>query len=126
VYGDGPQQWQMIVEPVHGDLRAACQSAWRSIRKSAGNLSPKLERLEVVDEATTQVVLRASTGLLPQIRRRELWLPVLVGVANAILLAVTGADSATLKGTLPGFVAAGVALLVILSDAIRERLVWHA
>ncbi|HEX4806275.1 MAG TPA: hypothetical protein VFU94_10255 [Conexibacter sp.] len=126
IYADGADQWQMIVEPVHGELRVACQSVWRTILATVGELSPRLERLEIVDEATMQTLVRASVGLLPQMRRRELWLPLAVGVANAVVLVATGVDSATLHGAIPGLVAAGIALLVIILDAIRASLVWHA
>lgn len=126
VYADGANQWQIIVESVYGELRTACQSLWRSVREAVGHLSPKLERLELLDEATNQILTRASVGLLPQLRRRELWLPLVVGVANAILLAATGADSAVVLGAIPGFAAAALALLAIIWDGMRRSLVWHA
>ena len=125
VYADGANQWQMYVEPVHGDLRVACASVWRSVRTAARRLSPKLTRLKIVDQVSRQELTTANVGLLPQARRREFWLALSVGACNAMILAITGADDATLRGTVPGFVAAGVALLVIAWDATRKSLVWH-
>ena len=125
VYSDGADQWQMVVEPIHGDLKKACGSLWSTVQRSAGSLSPKLERLEVIDDGTGQVVTQATTGLVPQVQRRELWLPLAVGLANGVIVAATGAHAATIGATAPGFVAAGIALLFIISDGLRKSLVWH-
>jgi hypothetical protein len=115
----------MVVEPVHGDLKRACAAMWRTVQQATDVLAPRLERLEVVDDATDQVVTRASVGLAPQIRRKEFWLPLPVGIANGVILAVSGTDAATVRATIPGFAAAGLALAVILVDAVRRTLVWH-
>lgn len=125
VYADGSNQWQMVVEAVNGDLRSACQSLWRSTRKATRGMSPRLVRLEVLDEATAQVFLRGSVGVFPQVRRRELWLPLLVGLANCAIFVISGADSATLRGAIPGLVAGTIASVILVSDSIRKSLVWH-
>jgi hypothetical protein len=113
------------VEPIHGDLKKACGSLWSTVQRSTRSLSPKLDRLEVIDDGTGQVVAQARTGLAPQVRRREFWLPLAVGLANGVVLATTGADTATIRATIPGFAAAAIALLFIVGDAVRKSLVWH-
>ena len=124
VYPDGTDQWQMIVEPVHGDLRASCESVWRSIQRGGRSLSPRLERLEIYDGTWTQALLRARVGLVPQLKGRDLWIPLIVGVVSAIVLAVSGADTGTVLGAIPGIAAAFASMVVIISDALRKKLVW--
>ncbi len=125
VYRDGPNHLQLSVEPVHSHLKKSAEDVWRIVRAALQSLDPKLLRLDVVDEPTTQVITRASVGLLPQTRRREFWLPMLIAIANGALFIAGGTDLATLRGAAPGLLAAAVALAVMMVDANRKKLIWH-
>jgi hypothetical protein len=125
VYQSGANELQMTIEPVQGNLRRSCESVWRTVRTSAGAMRPSLDRLDLVDEATTQVVARASVGFIPQVRRREFWPPTAIAIVSAIVLALDGLNDDTLRGTLAAFIGGTVALVFLTVDALRKKLVWH-
>ena len=125
VYSDGLNKWEVHVEPVHGDLKEACQSLWRTIRKGTSKLRPKLKSLDIVGEQTTIPVLRASVGLVPRARRRDFWLPALTGVSTAAVLVATEADDVAVRGAVPGLVLAAVGLILYVIDVSKRTLVWH-
>lgn len=126
VYPDGPDQWQMVVELVHGDLRKSCESVWRSVRKAASSLSPKLERLDVYDGSWTRTFLKARVGFFPELRKGDLWIPLIAGVATAVVLALSKANSDVVLGAIPSLVAAVGSMAAIILDALRKKLVWSA
>jgi hypothetical protein len=123
-----PYRVDLFIEPVRGDLKDACQTVWSGIRTSAGNLKPRLEALQVFDEATAERVRTGERGLRARTRGEYftkgataggtvLWIP--------IAIALGANPGAVTLGAVPALVAGGIATLQLAQDLKHDKLVWR-
>jgi hypothetical protein len=83
---------------------------WDGLRQALKRLSPTLQNAEVHDPTTGRVVLAAQTGLAVELRRRETFHLIAVGLATLLwlLLAIlTFADNSKWEafgGGIPGLI----------------------
>ena len=129
-YPTSTTQLQLWVEPVRGDLKAACQTVWDGVRRRASGLKPKLEELTIRDDATGQAILSAETGVRANLARRELVLAVAGGVVATALLA-TGwwtfakqSRAEAVIASIPAVVVGFIALFWLVPDLRQRRLRW--
>jgi hypothetical protein len=125
IFPTGARQLQLCLEPVQGGLKQSCESVWSTVRVCGAEFDPTLTALNIRDGTTMQVFSRASVGLAPQGKRREFWTPVAVAVVSIIALGLARAPSDSVLGAMPGFVAGIACVVVLLTDALRQKLVWH-
>src|SRR3954447_24767460 len=94
----GATELQLFIESVQGGLKRGCESVWRSIRQDASDLEPKIEALELIDEATTQVIGTGSAGFIPQAKRRELWVPIVIAAVTVATVLAAGGSGDAVQG----------------------------
>jgi hypothetical protein len=127
-YPTATTQLQLWVEPVQGDLKAACQTVWDGVRHRASGLRPKLEELTIRDEATGQTILRAETGVRANLARRELFLGGAGALVAAALLAAgwwTFAKESRAEAaiaSIPAVVVGLISLFPLVADLRQRRL----
>lgn len=124
---------QILVEPLQGDIRLACDTVWTAIHRSAGQLGPSLRSLTVLDDATGREVAYAGVGFATGIAaRRDLWVALTTAVIAIliILIAVGTSSKATIVGiaigAVPALVGGAYALGSLILDARKRTLVWRA
>ncbi len=123
-----PSELHLFVEPTIGDLRSVCQTIWSGIRSYAGGRSPELESMLLVDDSTGRPIATGRTGFAPHFARRELAAVLITAATSGLWLLVAvplfAADADIVLGAIPGLLAGIVALMLIVIDARRQRVVW--
>jgi hypothetical protein len=122
------KQLYLYVESSGGRLRKSAADVWDIVRKGDPGLRAKLKSLVLFDEDANDTVVEANVGLLPNLRRPELFLTLATGAASAmwLVVAVTAFDATgdLVLGAIPALVAAILALVILAVDVRSKSLVW--
>jgi hypothetical protein len=124
---------QILVEPLQGSIRSACDTVWTAAHRSAREFDPSLRSLVVLDGTTGRELAVAGVGFATGLAsRRDLWLALIIGFAGLIVFAIAAAigSAKTITsvgiGSLPGVVGGIVASVSLVLDASNKNLVWRA
>jgi hypothetical protein len=120
----------MHVEPVTGNVIRASESAWIGMKKALKDCGPNVTDLKLVDSVSNREFMSGRTGLVSELRRRETFVPAIIGLA-VLVYAIIGAISFAkddpgrfLLGSLSGVVAAIVTVGFAFIEARKGVLRW--
>lgn len=123
---------QMVVEPVEGNLVRASEAVWSSAYDALVRLSPRLTSLRLVDnESGREILAGAATTWGDELRRRETSGPVVLAAGTVVYSIIGGLTFASdapgpfLAGTVPGVLAAVVALVFAAASVRKGRITWR-
>ncbi len=123
-----PGQLFLYLESSEGRLRKATNGAWQLILRNAKAHHPKLDSLVLLDEDSNDEIAQAGVGFEENLKRVEIVAPLAIGAATIAVLVVAiagfGGSWDLAVGSIPAFVAAILALLWLLVDIRKKRLVW--
>jgi hypothetical protein len=124
-----PGQLFLYVESSEGRLRKAAADVWNVVNRDNGGLKPKLDSLTLFDEDSNDVIAEAGVGFGENARRSEIAIPTVIGGVTAVVLAlaiaVFDASWDLALGSVPAFVAAILALGLLVVDTRNKKLVWR-
>jgi hypothetical protein len=122
---------QAIVEPTLGDFQHSCQTVLDGIRRALDGHKPKLQSAEIIDPVSGRSVFRAKVGFPTEIRQRQAWQPIALGVVTLLVVGVgvltfaKSSGQALAIGAIPAFVAAALAVVLLIIDSAGKRIHWE-
>ncbi len=125
------QHLQLILEPVHGQIRRACQSVWDAIRQALSDRRPNLSSAELIDQFTGRPVMSGQTGLVVELKRQEVLASLFAAVATAVWVGVgvlTFAQNSRWEfagGGVTSWISGFVGLAFAGIGWRRSKLRWH-
>ena len=125
-------QLQLVVSSPQGNVKRACEDIWTAFRTTAKDLSPKLDRMEIIEPEATSPIATGEVGLKVLLGRMDFLLALWPGLLSAIVvggglgLGLLPSDSAgdVCLAAAPAIAVMVVGLILLIREARRGQVTW--